>query len=447
MASPQQLRRIVGLPTTVLVGIGIAVGSGIFRTPGDVAAELQTPGWIALAWAVGGVIALMQGLITAELSTRFPKAGGEYVYLREAYGDFPAFFFGWAYTIFIVGGSAATIGAAFGNFACSLFDLPPARSGFFAAGLVIVVTALNAAGLRVGAVSQNILTLLKVGALLAVVAVGFAMTPGATPTAAAVATATSIPASQPLTLSLFITAMLPVFWAYTGSSDPVKLAEEVKDVHRTLPRALIGIAVALTLLYVLVTLAIYRLVPPETMTDRDFVIGEAMGRVFGPAAQKVMLAIAMLVCLAAAMSALLATIRVTFALARDGLAPRIFGTMSAQQAPVPALLLVAAFSLLLVVRRDFNQIVNIYIFASAILFGLAYLSLIVFRRREQTFPPNVFRCPAGPVMVVALVAIQAALAVQIVIDRRDDALASLGLLAVIAVGYFVWKRISPSAPA
>ncbi|MCH7871589.1 MAG: amino acid permease, partial [Planctomycetes bacterium] len=123
MATARPLKRIIGTPTALLLGMGVAIGSGIFRTPGEVAGYLQSPWIIMLAWLLGGSVTLAQGMITAELSTRFPKAGGEYVYLREAFGEFAAFFFGWSYTIFILGGAAATIGRAFGDFGCDLFAI------------------------------------------------------------------------------------------------------------------------------------------------------------------------------------------------------------------------------------------------------------------------------------------------------------------------------------
>ncbi|MCH7813989.1 MAG: amino acid permease, partial [Planctomycetes bacterium] len=150
MASPP-LKRVLGLPTAFLLALGVAVGSGIFRTPGLVAAALGSGGWILLAWVCGGVVVLMQGMVTAELATRFPQAGGEYVFLRETYGRFMAFFFGWGYTIFIVGGASAAIAAGFGDFACELFGLAGRWSGAWGAGAIVAVVARNAVGIRAGA--------------------------------------------------------------------------------------------------------------------------------------------------------------------------------------------------------------------------------------------------------------------------------------------------------
>lgn len=415
--------------------MGVAIGSGVFRTPGDVAANLQTPWLIILVWVFGGVFVLMAGMVTAELATRFPQAGGEYVFLREAYGEFVAFFFGWAYTVFIIGGGAASIAAAFGDFGCQLFAIEPGWSGPLAALAIVAVTAVNAMGLRSGARVQNVLTCVKVAALLVVIVIG--LWGG---DAAIDFTATSPKAAGWSLLPLFAAAAIPVLWAYNGTTDSVKMAEEIKDVRRALPRALIGSAVSLTVLYVLFNIALMRSLPVGEMAGLEFVPGEAMARIFGPYGRVAMLALAMLVCLGSLSSTVLATIRVTFALARDGLTFRFMARMSKDQAPVAALIVVGIVAVILVLNRKFTQVLQIYFFASALLFGLSYASLIVFRWRDREFPAHVFRCPAGPIQAAILILIQIALAVNIAVSNPRDAAYTAVLLVILGSMYFIWKR-------
>ncbi|RMF71487.1 MAG: amino acid permease [Planctomycetota bacterium] len=433
------LQRVLGQPTAWLVGIGVAIGSGIFRTPGDVAGTLGSPAAIIVAWLLGGVVVTIQGLVTAELGTRFGRAGGEYVFLKEAYGDFVAFFFGWAYTLFIIGGGLATIAAAFGDFACKLFALPGAgASGWFGAAAVGFVVLVNLAGLRTGAVVQNLLTLLKLAAMAAIVVAGFGWG-----TQDLIAAPVSNPTGGGGAASLLLAlpaALLPILWSYDGATDSVKLAEEVRDVRRALPRALVGAAALLTVVYGLVNLALLRVLPATDLAASESAPAAAMTALFGEAGGRAMLIVAMIVCLGALSSTLLATIRVTFALARDGLAPRWLARMSKSQAPAPALLLAAGFAILLVLQRSFQQVLGIYFFASAILFGLSYASLIVFRRREEAFPQHAFRCPAGELCAVLLIALHLALAAHIAADQPTDALWSLVLLAAIGVSYAAWRR-------
>jgi len=435
----QPLRRLVGAGTALLLGMGVAIGSGILRTPGDVASALPSAGWILLVWVVGGLIVTVQGLVTAELATRYPEAGGEYVFLREAYGEFVAFFFGWAYTVFIIGGGAAAISLAFGDFACELWSLDPKRAGVMAAIAIVAVTGVNSIGLRAGAGVQNTLTSVKILALLAIIAVGLVL--GDKPWASTNDSGSGQGAvtASPIGLQVLLVGLLPVLWSYNGTTDAVKLAEEVKDVRRALPLAVIGSTVALIVIYAGVNVALLRVVPAPEMGGLTSVPGEAMSRLFGPAGRTGMLIAGMVVCLGSLSSTVLATIRVTFALARDGLTFRILARMSKSQAPVPALWAVAVFSIVLVLNRNFTKVLDIYFFASAILFGLSYASLIVFRWRDREKRRDVFRCPFGIVLAAFLILFQGALAWDIARHNTGDVIYTLGLLGGLAIFYLVWK--------
>ncbi len=429
------LRRLLGTPTAIFVGMGVAIGSGVFRVPGEVAGAMPSSSVIVFAWIVGGMVNLVMSLVTAELATRYPQAGGEYVYLREAYGEFVAFFFGWGYTVFVIGGGAATIALALGDFSVELFGLSSGTSGVVAAGAIVLVTGLNALGLRASALIQNGLTVGKLVALLSVVVVCFLW--GREPVFAERAVATG---GGGLTASMMLGGFMAALWPYMGSTDAAKLAEEVKDVRRAMPLALLASALALTGIYVLVNVALLRAIPAGEMHQYDSVLGEAMGRLVGERGRTAMLVAAVLVCLGSLSSTVLATIRVTFALARDGLTFRFMAYMTRGQAPLPALVVVASVSIVLVLTRDFRQVLGIYFLASSILFGLTYGSLIIFRLRENTFPAHVFRCPLGIPLAVALIALQIALAVNIIMVSFADAVKTLIVLAVLGLMYFVWKR-------
>lgn len=431
------LKRILGAPTAWCIGMGVAIGSGIFRAPGDIAAQLPSLKWIILAWIVGGALNLIQGLVTAEVATRFSEAGGEYVFLREAYGRFVAFFFGWAYTVFVIGAGSAVIAIAFGDFACEHFRLPGEYAGWLGAAAITAVTVVNVLGLRTGANTQNVLTLLKILALLGIVAAGF-LWAGDAPNRA-----DSGPIHESLRLGPFLAALLPVLWSYEGTTDSVKLAEEIRDVRRALPLAVIGSSISLTVIYVLVNVAMARVVPVHEMAGIASVPAMAMERIFGSAGYAAMSIVAMLVCLGAISSTIPATVRVTFALARDGLTFRSLAHMSSRQAPVPALLVVGGIAALFSLLRDFTQVMGIYFLAATVLYGLSYASLIVFRARESSFPPNVFRCPCGPALAVIGITVQLAIAVYIAVQSPLDALYTVALLAALAALYAFWRKSSP----
>lgn len=433
------LRRLIGTTTALCVGLGVAIGSGIFRTPGDIARQLNSPAWIIAAWIGGGLFTLAAGLVSAELGTRFPRAGGEYAFLKEAYGDFVGFFYGWAYTFFGVGVGVAIMAVAFGEVCCDLLQLEARFSPLAAVAGLVAVTTINCIGLRTGAGVQNVLTLAKVLALAALAVAGLLHSNATPPT-------TTNSASSP-GLVAFAAALASALWSYDGATDSVKMAEEVKDVHRALPRALISASLMVTALYVLVNLAYLHVLTPAEMAGSKFVGSDVMARIAGPAGRTALSAITALILFGALVSTQLSSVRVTFALARDGLAFGVLSRMSADQSPVAALVVVGAVSMVFAAFRSFQQVLSIYLFATAILFSLNYASLLVFRRRDRRPPENAFRCPAAPLLVAALIAVQTGIALNIAITNRRDTLYTCLLLAIIAAFYGVWRRARPNGPS
>jgi basic amino acid/polyamine antiporter, APA family len=430
-----ELRRSLGAVTTGLLGLGIAVGSGIFRAPGTVVAEIGSMPVVIGLWLFGGLFIVATSLVSAELATRFPKAGGEYVYLREAYGPFCAFFFGWGCTIFIVGGGAGTIAAATGEAAAELLGLPDDAAPKLGALAIVLVAAINALGLAAGAGLQNFLTVLKLIAVVAITVVAFGLEPSA-----------PLPPPSWPSAGSFVAAFLPILWAYEGTTDAVKMAEEVADPAKSLPRALLVSALALIALYLLVNVAYLDALGAE-ITQAKFAPSLILERSFGALGRRAFSAIALLVFLGALSSTLLATVRVTFALARDGLGFRRLGAMSSGQAPIAAIGFVAAIAMGFTLFRGFSEILDIYYLAAAILYGLSYGSLLVFRARDRRAPPTApyFRCPGGPALSAGLIGLQLFLAVMIVRDNPKDGLATLGLLGLCALLYLPWRRRAPAS--
>lgn len=441
MTEPARLNRVLGPVTAFLVGLGVAIGSGILRSPPLVAQQLASPLWIVAVWAFGGGVILVSGLVSAELATRHPEAGGEYVYLREAYGEFVAFFFGWGFSIFIIGGGAATIAAAAGEALASLLGASPDAARPLAAGCVVAVVGVNALGIKAGAGLQNALTATKIVALFVVAVGALVFAEGQTDWFAPV----EVSRGRPLGAAL-LAAVLPVLWAYEGTTDSVKLAEEVQNPQRALPIALVGSALSLTALFVLVNLAFLTVLNPDQLAASVFPADDVMQRLLGAPGRRLMTALSLVVFLGALSATVLATVRVTFALARDGLTFGVLARMSNKQAPVPALLAVGAVAVFFTLARGFAEILNIYFLAAAVLYGLAYGSLIIFRRRDARaggHPAGVFRCPAGPWLASLLIVFQLCMAGLIIWDHPGDSLYTLGLLAAVAALYGVWRRRRP----
>lgn len=438
------LRRILGPVSVACVGVGVAIGSGIFATPGEAAKHLHSPGALLSIWVVAGFVTLLQSFVTAELATRFPRAGGEYQFLREAYGDFAAFFFGWSFTIFIVGGGAGTIAAAFGEFIAELLVMDqPWSAPLFGCAAIAAVTTVNALGLRTGAVTQNLLTFLKTSAVVAIAVGALLMARRAVPAAQAAAP------TGGATLESYLLALLPAFWSYSGANDSAKLAEETRDVNRALPRALLATVTVLTVVYCFYNYALLCAARPDQMAGVRSVPAMIFAPLTGYPVNEMILIASALVCLGALSSTFLANIRVTYAMARDGLTFRALGRMSAKQAPVASLVVGAVLACAFVVNRRFEDILRIYFLASALLFGLTYASMIVFRLRDRregrAFPSNVFRTPFGMAVAGLLIVIELAIGASIISsDLRTgsrDSLMTLALLTALAVLYVVWKAV------
>jgi APA family basic amino acid/polyamine antiporter len=432
--------------------VGAAIGSGIFATPGEAAKYLSSPGLILLAWLIAGVITLLQTLVTAELATRFPKAGGEYQYLKEAYGDFAAFFFGWSFTVFVIGGGGGTIAAALGEFAAELLRMDQSWSApVLGCGAVVVVTVVNALGLRTGAFAQNLLTILKIVALLAIGVGAWVVSGRLTPLPAVESADPGLPMATGGMLEAFLLVLLPVFWSYTGATDSAKLAEEVKDVRRSVPLALLGSALLLTAVYCLYNYALLCAVSPAEMAGQRSVPALAFRGVKGLPISDLILLASVLICLGSISSMLLANVRVPYALARDGLTFRVLGRMSRSQAPVGSIVVGGAIACGFVLFRNFGEILRIYFMGSTVLFGLTYLSLIVFRWRDRKagrpFPDRVYKAPAGSLLAILLILMEVVIAASIIRSdlRRGtyDSLWTLALLAGMAALYVVWSWAHP----
>ncbi len=297
-------------------------------------------------------------------------------------------------------------------------------------------------GLKTGAVTQNVLTTLKTLALLAIAVGACIVTTRMTPIESTRATT-----SPAWSLEPFLLALLPAFWSYTGATDSAKLAEEVKDVRRSLPKALCGAALVLTAVYLFYNYALFCALSPGQMAGHRSV--PAIIYAGYPVVSRLILLASALICLGAISAVLLANIRVVYALARDGLTFAPLGRMSRHQAPVAAIALGAILAAAFVLFRSFEQILRIYFMASTVLFGLTYLSLIIFRVRDRRagsgFPASVYQTPLGVPVAVLLAAIEAMIGASILTsDIREggrDSLWTLAFLAAMAMLYLVWKKV------
>jgi len=404
--------------------VGITIGSGIFRTPGLVAKELGRPALTFIAWLLGGVLAFLGALCFAELATRHPKAGGKYVYAREAFGPRIGFVVGWCEGFAMYPAAIAALGVVTGEFLGRLLGWPIGVSRWLGVGAVAVFVAVNLIGVTSGRWVQNLATSAKVIALGAIIVIAFVQGRGAGWHGAL--------AGAPTGLALFgalAVAFQSVIWSYYGYADAAKIAEEVVDPGRTLPRVfLIGIAIA-TVLYLLINAAFPHVLTFERIAGSVLVASDVAATIFGPKGDLVITILALLVVLASLNGNVFVTPRVIFGLAREGLGPRVFAEVNAGGTPSEAMLAVGIVAIALAASGTFPQLLSLAIALVLILDSVTIAALFPLRARQPDAP---FRVPLYPLVPLVFIAVYGALLV-------GTALAQPGLVGIaVAVLIAAW---------
>lgn len=442
------LSRGLGATDVALLVAGVIVGAGIFTTPGLAALHLDRPGWILAAWATGGVLALCGALFLAELGSAFPRAGGDYVYLRECFGPMPAFLYGWLFFTVSGTGSIAALGVAAGEIGNALV---PALPGMFVAvGLIVALTALNWIGLRAGTWTQNVLTVVKIGALAAVIVLGF-LSPGVATPGAALEVAASVgerasagplsgrPAGGIPLLGLGM-ALVPISFAYMGWNAAGYVGGEVRSPGRNLPRGLLlgtGLVVGL---YLLVNAAyLHVMTPAQLQGEEAMVAARACQGVLGKRAAGIVSAAVLLSIIGGINGMVLSHARVLYAMARGGHFLGIFGHVHPRwRTPDAALLIQAVWIIVLVATGTFARLVGYVTFVMVAMSALVVVGLFVLRSRRGAAPPP-FRSPGYPVLPVLYLIVSVWILFGVVCFAPLDAAIGAGLAVVGVAVYPLWR--------
>jgi basic amino acid/polyamine antiporter, APA family len=418
--SMTDLKRSLRLIDGLAMVVGIMVGSGIFRTPGLVAAQLGRPWLTLVVWLLGAALALLGALCFAELATRHPRAGGKYVYVREAFGRRAGLLVGAVEGLAIYTAAIAAIGVASAEFLSRLTGARGALTPWLGAGFVALFTAVNLVGVASGRWVQNLATGAKVLALGGVVAVAFANGTGA----GWHGELAGAPQGLALWAALGVAAQ-PVIWTYYGYPEAAKIAEEVVDPGRTLPRVFLGgIAVAGTL-YLLLNAAFLHVLPLRQIAGSSLVAADVASAIVGARGGAVVAALALLVVLASLNGNVFVTPRVLFGLARDGLAPAPLARVNPGGTPWVAMLLVGAVAIALAATGTFEKLLGLSIVLILVIDGFTVLALFRLRRLEPQAP---FRVPLYPWVPVLFVGVYAALLVGTALAQPKLVLVALAVL-------------------
>lgn len=308
---------VLGLREAVLLIMGVVIGAGIFKAPSMVAGMTGSPGWMFGAWLLGGLMSLIGALCYAELATAYPSAGGDYHFLRRAYGRNVAFLFGWARFSVITTGSIALLAFVFGDYLHQAVPLylrgAAVGPSVYAALVVAVLWWVNSRGIRAGASTQSWLTGVEIGGLLLVVVAALWLVSGPAPAAPAQAPA---PAATP-GLAAFGLAMVFVLLTFGGWNEAAYISAELKDEHRNMVRALVLSIVLITALYLLVTWAYWRGLGLQGMARSEALAADLMRVAFGPPGEKLIAVMVAIAALTSINATMIVGARTNYALGHD----------------------------------------------------------------------------------------------------------------------------------
>jgi APA family basic amino acid/polyamine antiporter len=426
-----ELRRQIGVRTAAALVVGEVIAVGIFLTPAGMAKALGSPMWLLVVWLTMGAMALCGALCYGELSARYPEAGGGYVYLREAYGPAVAFMYGWMAFLVMDPGLTAALAVGLATYAGYGLKLSPLGIKILAVATIIVVALINIRGVRLGAGFIRTMTFIKLGLLAFVFlwGIGFQLGDWSNFTPFVEQRANSAPLMGALAGGL-----VGAFFSFAGWWDLGKLAGEVKNPARTLPRALTYGVIVVTIVYVLTSFAFVYLVPLEQVTSGETFAAQAGEVLFGRAGGWIFSSIVVIAVLGSLSAVVMSAPRVYFAMARDGVfIPSVAVLHKRYETPARAIALQAVLASVLVVAGSFNEIVTYFIFVVVVFIGLTILALFKFRREDSDGVS--YRTPGYPMTPIVFLVL---IVLMLVLLAGNNPMQAFLGVAVVALGYPVY---------
>jgi len=440
-----ELRRDLGLAAALAIVVGTVIGSGIFRVPQTMIQSVGTVQMVFIVWIVGGILSLAGALTYAELAAALPGAGGEYVYLTEAYGPMWGYLYSWTQLSVAKSGSIATLATAFFEYTAHFIPefekvwftvgpLPIKYGQIFALFLILFLGLVNYFGVRIGGNVQIAVTVVKVGLIAFLILAGLFYSHAA---------AHAEPMAAPPLQTGFIAALVAALWAYDGWNNVGMVASEIRNPKRNLPLALIGGTLGVIAIYMLANWAYFRVLTPAEVAGHKLVAAEMMQRVQGPAGAAAVSIAAMISIFAALNGSILTGARVPYAAARDGLFFRSAARVHpAFHTPGVSIMMLTGWSCLLVLSGKYDDLYNFVIFGSWILYAMATASVFVLRRKRPDLP-RPYKTLGYPIVPGLFLAGAAVLEVRTLIDKPRQAILGIVLMLLGLPLYFYWKKRAP----
>jgi basic amino acid/polyamine antiporter, APA family len=452
---PSLVRGLSLLDSVLLLVSGI-IGSSIFLTAKDIAGPLPNPTLFFLVWVLGGVISLCACVAFAELGSMFPDSGGQYIYLREAYGDLVAFLYGWMLFTVGNGGTIAALSVAsaayLGNIVpfisqqhviFSLAGMPFTRAHAIGLVLIAILTCVNVFGLRWGALLQNISTWTKFSAMAVFVVLGFAIGKGHWSNFGAQAPGgLSMGLSPGQLISAFGVGLIAVFFAYDGWVYITWVAGEVKDPRRNVPLAMVLGVLAVGAIYLAMNMTYVYAMPLNEIAEYETIAHAAATKLFSPGAAAWLSAMIAISCFSAAAACTLSGSRVYLAMAQDGVFFRRMAVIHPEwRTPAFSLIGQGIWGAVLTMSGRYDQLYTYVIFGMVLSYTLTVIGLFVLRWKKPDVP-RPYRCTGYPWLPAIYVLVGVTWTLNTIIHRPSEALGSAAIVLVGVPGYLYWKRKS-----
>jgi APA family basic amino acid/polyamine antiporter len=438
VASPPTLRKELNLFDAVAIVVGTIIGSGIFLIPSFIAAQLNSLWAVLLVWVVGGILTLSGALSLAELGSIFPGTGGLCTYLRHAYGPLPAFLYAWALLLMIHSGSIAALAVAFGLYVGQVLRLNAVEVKVLSVAGILTLTTISCLGIRGGKLVQNLVAVAKVSGLAGII---FLLTvKGSRPIHLFEGSALG---SHTFSLAGFGIALVAVLWAYEGWHVISFVAGEMKKPQLDLPRSLFYGTAVVTVIYLVANLGYYHVLSAAEIRGSEAVAALAVGRLLGPIAAKAVSLLIVVSILGCLNGLILAGPRVYYAMARDGIFPRLFGQLSDRyRTPMVALIAQGLWAAALAASGSYEQLFTDVIFTAWIFYGLSVAAVLVLRH-TQPHLKRPFSVPGYPWLSLLFCVAATGLILTTMIERPRGASIGIGLIASgIPVYFFCSKTAS-----
>lgn len=427
-----ELPRKLGLVDATAILIGTVIGSAIFLVPNAVARSLPSTGLMLLVWSLTGVLTFFGALAYAELGAMIPATGGQYVYLREAYGPLVGFLSGWASFLVMQSGGIAALAAGFSIYLSYFIPLSPMAGKVASVLLIAVLTLVNYRGVRLGAGVQRVFTFLKLAGLTVIVVSAF-LSPRHVETAAAAS-----PAG--FSWSQFGIAMIACLWAYEGWNCVSFVAGEVKRPERNLLLALSLGTAALIAIYLSANIAYMRVLSVPEIAATGRVAAKVAETTMGSIGGTLVALTILLSIIGASNGAILTFARAYFAQARDGLFFRSVGNVHPRfETPHVAIVVQGIWAAVLATSGSYERLFSYVIFAAWIFYGLAVLGVVVLRRKAPDLP-RPYRMWGYPVTPIAFAAVAFWFVINTIITTPGSSLIGLAIVAAGVPVYYIWRR-------